>query len=527
MQFHSDAVRDERTRFYIPVKRVLRSHLAECPQQLAGNWEYQTVIHYLPEMTILQPGGSLLLDFGRAIHGGIRINNIVSPGVVLVKFGESVSEAINESNQDSSRKTARLEMPFCGILEYGNTVFRFVEITNVGTIPLQIQNIMAVILEWDLEVTGSFESSDERLNDIWKTAVRTVHLCMQDYLYDGAKRDRVIWMGDMHPEMKGILCAFSDTSIIRKSFEFLIRQTPRAGAMNDRYYSYNCWFIISLWEYYMATGDREFLLKHSDYISAMLELFSTFVAPNGCEQIPELRFLDWPNEDDPTAKHVGLQALLYWMLKSGAGLLDALQLDNRQVVQAAELMQNYQVPDTLRKAPSALQTLTGLKDCSKVLAENPYNDVSTFYGYYVLQAKPTVPALELIRNYWGGMLDLGATSFWEDFDMSWLENAGRIDELPVPGQVDVHQSYGNYCYKGLRHSLSHGWSCGPAPFLSERILGVKFLVPGGKRFTVKPDLGDLEYVKGSLPVPGGVITVEADKSGKLKVDHPSGTVWEQ
>ena len=521
MRLHSEDIRDERTRFYVPVKRVLRSELAENPLQLIGNREYQTVIHYLPVMTVLQPGGSLLLDFGRALHGGVRVNNVVTPGKIRLKFGESVSEAINESNQDSSRKTAELELPFCGMLEYGNTVFRFVEITNTGEIALNIQNVMAVALELDLELVGSFESSDERLNNIWKTAVRTVHLCMQDYLYDGAKRDRIVWMGDLHPEMKGVLCAFSNTDIIRRSLEFLIRQTPSGSPMNGNFYSYNCWFIISLWEYYLATGNRDFLKQHADYIVSMVRLFSTFVAADGCEKLPKRRFLDWPNEEDPVAKHVGLQALLYWMLDCGAKLLEELEVDDRSVLQAMQLMQTYQVPDTLRKAPAALQTLTGLKDCSNVLEKDPYNDVSTFYGYYVLQAKSTIPALELIRKYWGGMLDLGATSFWEDFDITWLKNAGRIDELPVPGKVDVHQSYGNYCYKGLRHSLSHGWSCGPAPFLSERILGIKFLAPGGKRFTVKPDLGDLGYVKGSLPVPYGVIAVEADKSGNIKIDHPA------
>ena len=117
------------------------------------------------------------------------------------------------------------------------------------------------------------------------------------------------------------------------------------------------------------------------------------------------------------------------------------------------------------------------------------------------------------------MLDFGATSFWEDFDLTWTQNATRIDEFPVEGKKDIHADFGNYCYLGLRHSLSHGWSCGPAPFLSERVLGVKFIAPGV--VSIKPDLGDLEYVKGTVPVPSGVITVEADKSGKKKISIPN------
>jgi hypothetical protein len=138
----------------------------------------------------------------------------------------------------------------------------------------------------------------------------------------------------------------------------------------------------------------------------------------------------------------------------------------------------------------------------------------------MLQAKQTVPALELIRKYWGAMMDFGATSFWEDFDLDWTENAYGIDSMPVPGKKDIHGDYGNYCYQGLRHSLSHGWSSGPAPFLSERILGVQFPAPGC--VSIKPDLGDLEFVRGTVPSQFGLIHVEADKSGKIKTDIPAG-----
>lgn len=50
-----------------------------------------------------------------------------------------------------------------------------------------------------------------------------------------------------------------------------------------------------------------------------------------------------------------------------------------------------------------------------------------------------------------------------------------------PRIKDLHADFGAYCYKGLRHSLSHGWSCGPAHFLSERVLGVSFPEPGKVR----------------------------------------------
>ena len=98
-------------------------------------------------------------------------------------------------------------------------------------------------------------------------------------------------------------------------------------------------------------------------------------------------------------------------------------------------------------------------------------------------------AMDDICRYWGGMLDLGATTFWEDFDIAWLENAARIDELVPAGKVDVHRTYGDYCYKGLRHSFCHGWASGPTAWLTEHVLGVTIVEPGCRVIRIDPHLG--------------------------------------
>ena len=71
---------------------------------------------------------------------------------------------------------------------------------------------------------------------------------------------------------------------------------------------------------------------------------------------------------------------------------------------------------------------------------------------------------------YGAMLDKGATTFWEDFDLAWVEGSGRIDEFPQNGEKDIHGDYGAYCYVGFRHSLCHGWSAGVIAFMKEENL---------------------------------------------------------
>ena len=152
--------------------------------------------------------------------------------------------------------------------------------------------------------------------------------------------------------------------------------------------------------------------------------------------------------------------------------------------------------------------------------------MSTFYGYYVSFAarhgRGLPNALDVIRQYWGRCRH-GCHHFWEDFDIEWMENAARIDELVPEGKIDIHGDYGNYCYIGLRHSLSHGWASGPTAWLSEYVLGVR-VEDGGKKVSINPHLCDLEWVEGSFPLKDGVLKIrhekQADGSLKTEVSAP-------
>ena len=106
----------------------------------------------------------------------------------------------------------------------------------------------------------------------------------------------------------------------------------------------------------------------------------------------------------------------------------------------------------------------------KKLVEGGAKGFSTFMSYYILTAiasRDKELAVRLMKEYYGGMLDRGATSFWEEFDMGWLDGSGRIDELDET-KKELHGDYGAHCYVGYRHSLCHGWSAGVARFIKEQ-----------------------------------------------------------
>ena len=97
--------------------------------------------------------------------------------------------------------------------------------------------------------------------------------------------------------------------------------------------------------------------------------------------------------------------------------------------------------------------------------------MSTFMSYYILKTVAETVSVELavsmMRDYYGAMLKKGATSFFEDFDMAWVEGTSCIDRLPKDGEKDLHGDFGKYCYIGFRHSLCHGWSAGVIRFIYE------------------------------------------------------------
>ena len=119
---------------------------------------------------------------------------------------------------------------------------------------------------------------------------------------------------------------------------------------------------------------------------------------------------------------------------------------------------------------------------------------------------------------------MGATTFWEDFNLDWMKNAGRIDEVVPEGMIDIHGDYGAYCYVKFRHSLCHGWASGPCPYLTNYVLGIRNVAP--YKYEVKPELAYLDWAKGTYPTPMGVISVSVSKNadGSLNtvIDAPEG-----
>ena len=345
----------------------------------------------------------VLVDFGCAIHGGVQIAVCGSKGNkpvrVRVRFGESVSEAMSDvggksnATNDHAIRDQTCLVPWLGTHEIGNTGFRFARIDLVDEDSfVQIAALRGVFLYRNLEYKGSFRCNDERLNRIWNVGAYTVHLNMQDYVWDGFKRDRLVWIGDMHPETMTINSVFGDVNVVKKSLDLIRDETPLPGWMNG-ISSYSMWWALIHHTWYKYHGDVEYLEEQHEYLAGLMEQLIKHIGPDGKETLPPHRFLDWPSSTNPTAIHAGLQSLMILTLEAGAEMaetLDDAPLAKKCTEAVARLRKH--VPDHGNsKQAAALMALAGLADAkemnSQVMAVDGVKRMSTFYGYYVLQAR--------------------------------------------------------------------------------------------------------------------------------------------
>lgn len=544
---------DDRIRTYLTPKKVVwtsgaetvenaETLLMDTPSQIGLGGAGRCVLRNAGEDTAR---AALVVDYGVEFHGSLRIyvawQSKEAGGApnVRIRFGESVAECMAEfgeknTTNDHANRDMVIQANAMSANETNCSGYRFVRIDLLDdNSALALDALEGVFIHRDLDYLGTFKCNDEEVNKIWDTAAYTVHLNMQEYLWDGIKRDRLVWIGDMHTEVMTIQAVFGGHNVVTKSLDYVRDNTPLPGWMNN-ISAYSMWWILIHYDWFMYTADSAYLAEQREYLKGLMQQLADHVDEDGREKLPEWRFLDWPNSTNPQGVNAGLQGLMTLSLQRGGFLLE--QLGENEL--ASKCMALYELakkhcPDANgSKQGAAVEAWAGLGDAKelndKVIAPGGANGFSTFMGYYILKAKALAGdfdgALADMKDYWGGMLKMGATTFWEDFDLKWMENAARVDELVPEGKVDIHGDYGNYCYQQFRHSLCHGWSSGPVPWLSEFVLGVSIVEPGCKVLKVEPHLCGLTEVSGSYPTSYGVVKIshklQADGSVETVVDAP-------
>lgn len=483
--------------------------------------------------------GGELVDFGKETFGYIKIHGLKGKGKLALYYGESREEAL-----DSAKCETLDHLSFDGnqsetYTNDGSKAFRYVQVQADGGIKYDSISMLYEYLP--LDYRGAFKSSDQLLNKIWDVSAYTMHLTSREFFIDGIKRDRWVWSGDAYQSYLMNYYLFFDSPSVERTMSALRGKDPVTAHVNI-IMDYSLYWFVGVYDYYLHTGDTKFIKTYYPRMKSLMDFCLERRNKNGFLEPLEgdWVFIDWADGLPKTGEVSFEQILLARSLEAMAvsAEIAGKNEDQKQYQKLAadlktslfdvfwdkkeNVMKHQRIDGKMQNIVTRYANMFGIffnyfteeqkqSVKNKVLLNKDVLQITTPYmRFYELEALCAMDeqkfVLNEIRDYWGGMLNLGATSFWEKYDP---KQSGK-DHLEMYGRP-----YGK--------SLCHAWGASPIYLLGKYYLGVKPTAPGYSEYEIKPNLGGLKWMEGKVPTPNGEVAVYCStKEIKVKAGEGEG-----
>ena len=355
--------------------------------------------------------------------------------------GEAVDLATNVGRKNSGDYTL------------DNTkAFRYVYVApeagvNVGDV--------AMLYEYaPVEYRGKFKCSDPELNKIWDVGAYTMHLTTREFFIDGINRDRWVWSGDAVQSYLMNYYLFFDSPTVKRTTRLLRGKDPVTAHINT-IMDYTLYWFNGIYDYYLYTGDEAFVKEIYPKMQSLMDYVLGRTNKDGMLEgmTGDWVFVDWA--DFPMSKQGALSFEQVLFCKS----LETMKMCADIVGDKADAAKYGRLAKELRdklistfwdeKRQALVHNVENGKKSEQV---NKFaNMFAINYGYFDepttksvmenVMLNPEVPAiptpymrfyeleslcdqglqkqvLKEMKDYWGGMLREGATSFWEKYNPS-------------------------------------------------------------------------------------------------------------
>ena len=491
-----------------------------------------------------------LIDFGCETFGYPVFEGLRGKGRIEIYYGESREEAMDRAycetldklslNQTEVRDEAMgITSPITPRYQLQNSkAYRYIYVEKSGSADYDELSMMYEFLPLDYK--GSFRSSDEQLNRIWDISAYTLHITSREFFIDGIKRDRWVWSGDAVQSYLMNYYLFNDNESVKRTTWLLGGKDPITSHINT-IMDYTFYWFIGIYDYYLYSGDSDFLAQVYPRMQSLMEYVLGRTNANGMVEgmTGDWVFVDWAdgymdkkgelsfeqilfcrsletmalcaqmsNDIEGEARYTKLSKELrsklndaFWDEAKGGYVHNRLNgTKSEQVTRYANMFGvffDYLTPDQRQSVKQ------------NVLFNDQVMKITTPYmRFYELEALCVMGEQERVmqemKSYWGGMIDLDATTFWEKYN-------------PEESGVQHLEMYGRPYGK----SLCHAWGASPIYLLGKYYLGVRPTSAGYATYVVEPHLGGLEWIEGSVPTPHGTIDVYMNRK-QIRVKSSGG-----
>ena len=332
------------------------------------------------------------------------------------------------------------------------------------------------------------EETPEMIRNINEVSVATLRECMQTVYEDGPKRDHRLWVGDLYLESLANRHSFRNFDLTKRCLYLFAALTAEDGTIISNLYenpvphpqvgsymlTYSLLFNSTLLEYLKDTGDTATAAELWPVAKRQIEDALTYV--NDDYIFDKSRkavwlFFDWRDGLDIDAP---IQAAVIFALNQTYELANILGKESevkqwknieKNMIKAARkhmydkqggvilsgedrqlsvMSQAWMVKaGVLNQTEGQKAIATALNNESTVMPGTPY---ATHYLIdAMLQCGMNEAAKDYLVDYWGGMVNKGADTFWEAYD----------PENDFISPYNFHP-LNSYC---------HAWSCTPVYFI--------------------------------------------------------------
>ena len=405
--------------------------------------------------------------------------------------------------------------------------YRYLQVTVVtGADPLIIEDLYGMYTGYPFREKASFTSNDTTLKKLWEVGWRTARLCAGENYFDCPYYEQLQYEADTRIQSLISLYIAGDDRLMRKAITDFFNSRVAEGLTQGRYPSnrlqvippFSLFWISMIYDYWMHRTDDVFIREKLFAVKDVLSWYEKRIDPDKSMLGPMTwwNFVDWNSRfpggtpdgaTDGNSSVITLQ--LAYTLQQAAELFNYYQ-DTAAAGHYSRLagvltgqtyrwcfdpvkgeMANTPGRSTYSQHASIMAVLTGSIPAdqapavmNRVLHDSTLSQATFYYRFYLTRA--------LVK---AGMGDLYYSSLtpWRDMVANGLTT---FAENPDPTRSDCH-----------------AWSASPIYDFLATLCGITPAAPGFSAVSIRPALGALKEVHGSMPHPNGVIRVDLVRDG--------------
>ncbi|NND09127.1 MAG: alpha-L-rhamnosidase [Saprospiraceae bacterium] len=394
-----------------------------------------------------------------------------------------------------------------------------------GEEPLEITDFYAHRTLYPFQLKARFKTNAERYEKLWEMCWRTSRLCAFETYMDCPYYEQLNYPGDTRIQALISLYLSGDDRLMRDAIELFEQSRTPEGITQGRYPTRTMLFIPTyslvhigmIHDYYMYRPDKGFIEPFLSGIRSTLEYYEQFIEDNGLlGHLKWWQFVDWsekfkrgtpPGVHESSTANISLQYI--YAIQMAQELFTAFgwthEAEKWNVVgtkmkQAVrkfcydrdrQLFAETPAKHDFTQHTNIFAILTETVDredqsalLNKILADDALHRTTLYFKFYLflaLQASDNGDLFDDQLNIWFRMMERGYTT------------CGETGE-------DHHD-----------RSDCHAWSASPALFFIRLMAGITPASPGFSTVDIRPSLGKLRQMEGSIPHPEGEIIWQYQK----------------